>query len=94
MEESGTTEGFRGVKEIRGALKNPQEEKTIWNKLTEKVKFTPKAVREEIKKVEYYDYKGFVKSEIKLWDFGFVSKRSENLTNWKMEKMKEQIQNL
>ncbi len=93
MEESGTTEGFRGVKEIRGALKNPQEEKNIWKKLTEQVKFTPQAVREEVENVKYYNYEGFVKNEIKLWDFGFVSKRSENLTNWKMKKMTGEIQN-
>ncbi len=93
VEESGTTEGFRGKKEIRNSLKNPQEEKYIWEKLTQKVKITPQAVREEKTKIIYYDYKHFIKNEIKLWDFGFISKRSENLTNWKMKKIVEKIQN-
>jgi NADH-quinone oxidoreductase subunit G len=91
MEESGTTEGFRGKKEIRGALKNPQEEKFLWEKLTKKVKFIPEAVKTQQKEFEIYDYEGFVKNEIKLWDFGFMSRRSKNITEWKMKKMAENI---
>ncbi len=92
FEENGTTEGFRGKKEVRGALKNPQQEKDLWKKLTEKVKFTPQAVREKTAKSKYYDYDKFIKNEIKLWDFGYISKRSENLTKWKIEKLSK-IQN-
>ena len=87
MEENGTTEGFRGVKEIRGALKNPQEEKLIWEKLISKVKLTPEAVKEYPEEIKFYNYRDFIKSEIKLWDFGFLSRRSENITKWKMENL-------
>ncbi len=86
-EEDGTVEGFRGLKQIRKALKNVEEEKDTLKKIIDSVKLIPEALKnEENISLNFYNYPHFEKQEIKLWDFGYFSTRSDNLMNWKMQK--------
>ena len=90
FEEDGITEGFRGKKITKKAIKNKQEENNIIKQLTDIVDYQPKATRQELKIEKFYDFKYFRKKEIKIWDFGFFTYRSKNLMNWKIKQSSQE----
>ncbi len=89
FEEEGTTEGFYGIRKsipYRPAF----QEKNILQNLLSQLKEKP--LRKDNYNISYYDYEGFLDEFIELWDFGYFSRRSENLMNLKMKNLlKEEI---
>ncbi len=90
FEEDGTTEGFRGPKPVKKALRNRQEEKDIIKKLTDEAEYQPKATRKQIKTDKFYNFEHFRKKQIKIWDFGYFTYRSKNLLNWKIKNLSQE----
>ncbi len=89
FEEDGKTEGFYGKR--RGTpYRYTMQEKDILDKIEKSVK--GKKIEKKIQKISYYDYPFIINEFIDLWDFGYLSKRSDNLTNLKIKNMmKEEI---
>ncbi|NPA53801.1 MAG: hypothetical protein GXO21_03955 [Aquificae bacterium] len=89
FEEEGETEGFYGKKKTIPYIKTLQE-KDILEKIYSQLEEKP--LRENSYSISYYDYPDFVNNFIDLWDFGYFSKRSDNLMNLKMKNLlKEEI---
>ncbi len=90
FEEEGTVEGFYGKKEITPYRKKIQE-KDILKRISQDLE-KKEPLRNEGYSISYYDYEYFINQFIELWDFGYLSKRSDNLTNIKMKNLlKEEI---
>ncbi len=90
FEEEGTVEGFYGKKEITPYRRRIQE-KDILKKIYQGLE-TKEPLRNENYSISYYGYPYTVNQFIELWDFGYLSKRSDNLSNIKMKNLlKEEI---
>ncbi len=88
FEENGTVEGFYGKRSITPIRKQLQE-KDILEKILNRVQLNNQ-LRKDNYSISYYDYPGFVNEFIELWDFGYFSKRSDNLMNIKIKNLIEE----
>ncbi|WP_457644065.1 2Fe-2S iron-sulfur cluster-binding protein [Persephonella sp.] len=91
MEEDEEIWGLWGPIRTR-SFTNIIQEKNVLNMIYEKL--IQKPVAEEMKTEDtlYYDCDYFIYPFIELWDFGYFSKRSDNLMNLKMKNaLKERI---
>ena len=90
FEEEGTVEGFYGKKEITPYRKTIQE-RDILERISQNLE-KKESLRNENVSISYYDYPYTINQFIELWDFSYLSKRSDNLTNIKMKNLlKEEI---
>jgi len=85
FEEEGYIDSIFGKVKTKKSIKNIFEEKTILQKLNNLI------IRKEKPQIDYsirfYDTDYIVKPEIKIWDFGYIGKRSNNLLNWKIKNL-------
>ncbi len=89
FEEEGETEGFYG-KRKSVPYKKVLQEKDIVDMILKKVE--RKDIKQEEYSISFYDYPDFIDEFIELWDFGYFSKRSDNLTNLKIKNsIKEEL---
>ncbi len=89
FEEDGTVEGFNGKRELT-PYKAVIQEKDILEKILNSLESFN--LKRENYRINYYNYPEFSDRFIEIWDFGYFSSRSDNLTNIKMKNLlKEEI---
>ncbi|WP_457643103.1 2Fe-2S iron-sulfur cluster-binding protein [Persephonella sp.] len=86
MEEGRTTEGFAGKVHSKAVFKKFWTEKTIVEKITEKIKPSDKLPEKEKKEKNYYSREYLITPVISLWDFGYLGRRSDNLVNYRLRR--------
>ncbi len=86
MEDSRTFEGFRGKVQTKKSIQGGITEERVLQILTEKMPYTPEAVRERIEETQFYHWEGFDYPHISLWDFGYLGRRSDNLMNYRLKR--------
>ncbi len=86
IDESGTFEGFFGKRKVKPLFTTHFTREKIINEITAYAKLTPQAVLPEKEPIKFYDTSILVKPDINIWDFGYFSQYSINLTNWKEKK--------
>ncbi|ACO03580.1 MAG TPA: ferredoxin [Persephonella sp.] len=84
MEEEEEVCGIKGDVKTKSSITSIQE-KDVLNMIYEKLSYTPVAVRDKEEDTVYYDCEYFINPEIEIWDFGYFSKRSDNLMNLKLK---------
>ncbi len=84
MEEDEEISGLRGNVKTKASISFIQE-KTILNKIYDKLSFRSVAEKQKEKDTIYYDCNYFINPFVEILDFGYFSKRSDNLMNLKLK---------